>query len=80
MNGDVQIRVDYMLRLRVPKSSSLMSVCHTLSMDYLKSSKHLPLLVDMMYVPSQEDLTEGALSQGIDWDKARRFWRLYEYS
>ena len=60
--------------LRVPQSSSLMSVCHTLSLDYLKTSEHLPLLVDTMYVLSQEDLTEGALCQGIDWDKARRFW------
>lgn len=48
-----------------------MSVCHTLSMDFLKTSEHLPLLMDMMYVPIQEDLTEGALSQGIACDKAR---------
>lgn len=50
-----------------------MSACHTLPLDCLKTSEHLPLLVDMMYVPSQEDLTEGALSQGIDWTKLDNF-------
>ena len=40
-------------------------------MDDLNTSDHLPLLVDMMYAPCQEEHMEGAVSQRIDWDQAR---------
>ena len=54
-------------------------------MDDLNTSDHLPLLVDMMYAPCQEDHMEGAVSQRIDWDQAMRSGEMvddynYEYS
>ena len=62
----MQTTVDYILA--DAEATSLMSGCCILSVDDLNTSDHLPLLVDMMYAPCQEDHMEGAVSQRIDWD------------
>ena len=49
-----------------------MSDCHILPMDDLNTFDHLPLLVDLMYAPCQEDHMDGAAPQRIDWDQARQ--------
>ena len=48
-------------------------------MDDPYTSDHLPLLVDMMYAPYQEDHMEGAVSQRIDWDQARQSGEVVDY-
>ena len=69
LSDDVRTTVDYILA--DVEATSLMSDCFILPMDDLNTSDHLPLLVDMMYAPCQEEHMKGAVSQRIDWDQAR---------
>ena len=77
LSGDVRTTVDYILA--DVEATCLMSDCCILPMDDLNTSDHLPLLVDMMYAPCQEEHMEGAVSQRIDWDQARRSEEMVDY-
>ena len=78
-SGNTESTVDYILA--DVRATSLLFACHTVPMDDLNTSDHLPLFADLSFTSPNEENVESRNQTflKIEWDQARNSGALHAY-